>query len=391
MSGPEAIIFGHGTGPGARYEGIIADLQHRRGAPAGHPGDHLHPHGSVPGGGFNATEDILAIIINQTAHCAVPFFFVAAGYFLAKKMAAGEAPLRVAATYTWRLLAVFVFWSVLYVLVPPHMSIVKQHRYWEFTSNWILTMLQDPLRLVFEGTRGHLWFLISLLIAVWQIALLARIGQLRKLPYLAALLYVVGLLGGSYATSPVGFDLHFNTRNGPFFSTLLVALGWYMANRRAAPRLRTAAWLTALGLVLCVAEIAVLWKGFAVHPVRHDFLLGTVPLAAGLFLALLARPDLGRYSGLPRLAQYSLGMYACHVFFVDRWYRLKPPMANLVFEFGFPLVVFCASLGVVWLLSRNRFLRPLALGAGFASRARGTPPVVEATAVPAPEIFRISA
>jgi surface polysaccharide O-acyltransferase-like enzyme len=338
--------------------------------------------GPFLGAGFNATEDMLAIIINQTAHCAVPFFFVAAGYFLAKKMATDRSPLRVAASYSGRLLAVFVFWSLAYVLVPPHMSIVKQHHYWEFTSARILAMLQDPMALVFEGTRGHLWFIVSLALAVWEIALLAKIGQLRKLPYLAALLYVVGLLGGSYATSPLGLDLHFNTRNGPFFGTLMVAIGWYIARRRPAPSLRTAAGLAAIGVALSVAEIAVLWKCLGVHPVRHDFLLGTAPLAAGLFLALLARPNLGRNSGLPQLAQYSLGMYACHVFFVDRWYRLKPPSANHVFELGFPLLVFGASLGVVWLLARSRFLRPFVTGAGIASRDRAVPPVVEAGAVP---------
>jgi len=326
------------------------------------------------GTGLGPGVDMLGYLLNLAAHVAVSFFFLATGYFLARKVAAGENPMDAAWKYTTRLLTVFVFWSIVYLAIPNDLAALAEHGYLRHTHMKIMALLGDPTAaLIFDGSRSHLWFITALLLAVWQIAVLVSSGRADRLPYWAVFLYVVGLLGGSYAATPLGLNMQFNTRNGPFFSTLLVTVGWCLANPRIRVRLRWAILLAAAGFLLSVAEALLLWRVFDVLPFRHDFLVGTVPFAAGLFLMLLARPELGRGTVLPRLAPYTLGIYACHVVFVDRWYALKPLSpglpVRLAIEIGAPLVIFLLSCALVFLMSRWRVLSPLVM----TSSARAEP------------------
>jgi len=330
--------------------------------------------GPLLGTGLGPGVDMLGFLLNLAARVAVPFFFLATGYFLARKVAAGENPIDAAWNYTTRLLTVLVFWSVVYVAIPNDLAAVAEHGYLRHTQMKIMALMADPTAaLIFDGSRSHLWFITALLLAIWQVAILVASDRADRLPYWALFLYVVGLLGGSYATTPLGLNMQFNTRNGPFFSTLMVTLGWCLANPRIRVRLRWAALLATAGFLLSVAEALLLWKLFDVLPVRHDFLIGTVPFAAGLFLVLLAKPELGKGTVLPRFGKYSFGIYACHVVFVDKWYTLKPLTPSvpvrLAVEIGAPLVIFLLSWALVLLMSRFRMLSPLVM----VSSARAEP------------------
>jgi surface polysaccharide O-acyltransferase-like enzyme len=327
------------------------------------------------GTGLGPGVDMLGFLLNSAAHVAVSFFFLATGYFLARKVAAGENPIDAAWNYTTRLLTVLAFWSIVYVAIPNDLAAVAEHGYLRHTRMKIMALLADPTAtLIFDGSRSHLWFITALLVAVWQIAILVFSDRADRLPYWALFLYVVGLLGGSYATTPLGLNMQFNTRNGPFFSTLMVTLGWCLANPRIRVRLRWAALLAAAGFLLSVAEALLLWKFLDVLLVRHDFLIGTVPFAAGLFLVLLAKPELGKGTVLPRLAKYTFGIYACHVVFVDRWYSLKPLSpglpVRLAIEIGTPLVIFFLSWALVLLMSRSRILSPLVMVSSAGAEPR---------------------
>src|SRR5437773_2583063 len=63
---------------------------------------------------------LLALIINQSARFAVPFFFIASGYFFAKSLQKGIPPSELLLKYCRRLFAVFLLWSIIYAVVPRH-------------------------------------------------------------------------------------------------------------------------------------------------------------------------------------------------------------------------------------------------------------------------------
>ena len=92
------------------------------------------------------------------ARATIPFFFILSGFFLGGKILdAPEKAISIAFKYTWKLGALFLFWSAIYALANPYRS-------------WTL-LTENPVRLIFEGTQIHLWFLASLILTVWLFAL----------------------------------------------------------------------------------------------------------------------------------------------------------------------------------------------------------------------------
>ncbi|RYZ94923.1 MAG: hypothetical protein EOO68_19420 [Moraxellaceae bacterium] len=117
----------------------------------------------------NHLYEYLAIIIDQTARFAVPFFFVISGYFWGVKVRAGSDPLVSANKMGKKILLIFLFWSFIYLLPYNILSVFKfgifgpiKIAYWN-----ILGLLEAPLSIFFQGTKMHLWFLVALLCALY--------------------------------------------------------------------------------------------------------------------------------------------------------------------------------------------------------------------------------
>ncbi|MBE8766417.1 fucose 4-O-acetylase, partial [Aeromonas veronii] len=72
---------------------------------------------------------------------------------------------------------------------------------------------------------------------------------------------------------------------------------------------------------------------FAAVPLtRHDFLLGSLPWAIGLFGLLLANPEWGKGSWLERQATKVLGIYCLHMMLVVWLFVLGPQGASILWE-----------------------------------------------------------
>jgi len=166
----------------------------------------------------NSQELTLPIIISNGSRYAVPFFFIVSGYFWGLKIENGEVT-GVSKNMLRRIGILLSTWSVVYI-VPFgkfdfsnfHLILFSKIVYWN-----LLTILKTPVNIFFEGTKTHLWFLVSLMYCVAISGFLVY----KKRPYilitLSLLLYVFGILGKSYSDTPIGIHLSFNTRYGPFF------------------------------------------------------------------------------------------------------------------------------------------------------------------------------
>ena len=178
-----------------------------------------------------------------------------------------------------------------------------------------------------------------------------------------ALLYGLALIGGSYGPLLPGGEWALLTRNGPFFSLLFVALGAELRLRGWQPDARCSALLMVAGMVLYALEAEGLLHFAAVPLNRHDFLLGSLPWALGLFGLLLANPNWGRGSWLERQAPKVLGLYCLHMMLVV-WLMVFGPQGKLLWwELVKVPVLLVLSLLACRLLATNRI-------SGWLLRAR---------------------
>lgn len=300
-------------------------------------------------------------LFNQPPRFAVPFFFMTSGYFIARKYHDVAERRSGLPRYVRRLLFLLVAWSVLYTLIPSEWQTLATVPYRQQLASKARSLLSSPFVLLFEGAKVHLWFLPSLGLGVVLLALLTGMGKtVRPLCFGAALLFVIGLLGGSYDVTPLGLDLPFTTRDGPFLSTICLAIGFLLAARGRAPLSPGQALLViAAGLTLHAAESWALWRYWAVPMLQHNYLIGTVIAAAGLLQFALAAPNFGRKSNLHSLGKYTLGIYLCHYLFVDILTPLTYLFELHLWQFVFPLLVFLLSLALTQALSHWRWSKPL--------------------------------
>jgi surface polysaccharide O-acyltransferase-like enzyme len=302
------------------------------------------------------------IIINQLARFAVPFFFAISGYFWGRRINTGM-PVGAATLRTLRrLLLLYVAWCLFYLLpfsLQPFYDNgvlgpvkVLYHRLEYFANR--------PFTLLFAGTKDHLWFISALACAVAISGLFLSRGWFRALLCVAAGLYLFGLLTRAYAASPLGIEFGFNTRNGPFFGTLLFVSGYRLS--RFTPQ-RNWLWsgllLCSAGALLHFAEIGYIWRHYQVPPTAHDYVIGTYFMGIGATLMALSGHPLLSGRHLATLGKYTLGIYAIHYFFVDLLRPLDPALSSPFWEAGYVVAVLLLSAGSVLLLGRFRLTRPL--------------------------------
>lgn len=281
--------------------------------------------------------------INQLCRFAVPLFFLCAGYFLQPRLSR-EAPLTVAWHYCHTLLLLWLVWSLVYLLVPFNpLDAVQQGYLASLRGQWQF-QLGDPLNGWLVGGMIHLWFLPALIMAVTLLALCYRLGRPELALWLGLGLYLLALLGGSYAKPLLGAEWPLLTRNGPFFSLLFVALGALLRQRQWQPDARTGWQLLLAGVTIYGCEAWALQHFAAVPLTRHDFLLGSLPWAIGLFGLLLANPEWGKGSWLERQAPKVLGIYCLHMMLVVWLFVFGPQGASIPWEIAKVPLLLGASL-----------------------------------------------
>ena len=300
-----------------------------------------------------------ATVINQLARFAVPCFFVLSGVFWARRTAVPANRWSVTRSMVSRLLLLFVGWSLVFVLpwegdrVFPDFPV----RWWANLEANVRWIGRHPWQVLFSGTNGHLWFLMSLAQATVIGALLTGRVRDRWLLALGGALFAVYLLAKPYRQTPWGIALGFNPRNGPFLSWLFFSIGVWVARREPAPQwLRRGAVLVAGGILLSALELTWL-HAHARASLSQDAVIGTIPFGVGVaMLALSGHPWLS-WPRVARLGSAVLGVYASHPIFIE----LLGPLANRFRSGWWDLLavglVFILSLALARLLARGRGTR----------------------------------
>jgi len=286
-----------------------------------------------------------SVIIIGIARPTIQFFFIASGFFLGGKILDDpQQAIPLAWKYTRRLLVVFLFWSIIYALVQP--------------NEFLLLLEKDPVRLIFEGPKLHLWYLPSLILAIWLFALWPFDRKSWSFLAFGTVLFLVGLMGGAYRLTDIGVNLHFNTRDAAFFGTVFFGIGAYIHQKQPRVSKAAAVGIYLLGMAMYALESWYLWAQYNMDPIRNDYVLGSIPYGIGFFLLAytFTANRLDRFAA--KFAPYVLGIYVGHMLILD--WLLKPLHKSfhpILWQLGLPFVLFVLSLGAVYLISKTPLKR----------------------------------
>ena len=251
-------------------------------------------------------------MLNQLARFAVPLFFLISGYLIQPKLS--HSPIDTLKNYAKPLMKVWLIWSMICLLMPFQWQTVAEAGYLAERQGYWGYLMSTPINSLIEGGLVHLWFIPALVIAVALIAFLVHINMAQLILPTAVLLYIYGVFAGSYALI-TDLPAPFFTRNGPFFSTLLVALGYFAREVQWRWSRNNTVRCIILGMALHFGEAYWLMQ----HDIAfnsHDFLFGTVIWAVGVFMWLLAHPHFGDMPWVFKLSPCVLGIYVSHLLII---------------------------------------------------------------------------
>lgn len=252
---------------------------------------------------------VFGYAFNQLTRFAVPFFFILSGYFIQPKLSA--SPIKTLKLYSLPLLKIWLVWSALCLAMPFNWQRVATDGYLTERKGYWNWLTENPLNALMEGGMVHLWFIPALVMAVAIIALLIHLNKQSLIIPVAVILYVYGVMGGSYQTLTEVWTPFF-TRNGPFFSTLMVVIGFEFRRRNITLSSTKSMLLLVTGFVIHFGE-AYWLTNYDVAFNLHDFLMGTPLIGIGLFLLLLSKPSIGNHPLTFILSKHVLSIYVCHL------------------------------------------------------------------------------
>ncbi|WP_374017637.1 serine racemase VanT catalytic subunit [Paenibacillus thiaminolyticus] len=182
------------------------------------------------------------VLTGIAARVAVPFFFIASGFLLFRKLTGEKARDRgLLHRFMCRIGLLYAVSIVLYLPLNGYAGYFVEE---DFD---VMSFLRD---LVFNGTFYHLWYLPALILGTCITYFLYQTLPLQGMLAAAGLLYIAGLMGDSYYGATVQLPVlraayagMFNwfdyTRNGIFFAPIYIGLGAWTAARSV--RIRSAA------------------------------------------------------------------------------------------------------------------------------------------------------
>lgn len=287
-------------------------------------------------------------IFNQSTRFAVPLFFLISGYLIQPKLV--TKPSETLRSYVSPLLRVFVVWSVICLLMPFNLAKVAEFGYLAERQGYWGYLAQTPLNSLLEGGLVHLWFIPALICAAGIGALLSKLDKLTWFIPIGVALYLYGVLAGSYqAVSELPSP--FFTRNGPFFSTLLFAIGFVVRQRNLSLTSGQALLLAATGMVMHLCEAWLLTH--VEQPFNaNDYLFGSLLWGTGCFMWLLAKPKFGQGLWLTAQAKYVLPLYVAHLPMIIVMMNISGMLAltgfakDLLVLFGATVVTFLLIKGL---------------------------------------------
>lgn len=310
------------------------------------------------------SESVLGVLLGQFARFAVPYFFIISGFLFYKKVTEPSSKvLSYFFSYGIRILTIYCFWYFVYAIwplvSPVNWNSIAANGFAPEFQKWWWTFAgafkSHLLYFVLAGGRGfHLWFLPSLAMAIFLLALSVRINQLKIGFLIAALLFLIALLVAPYKHSMVGLNWGFESRNGPFFSSIFVFIGAMIAKYEFKLTFNQSLLIALIGFFCSLAEVYSL-KAVLGDPIySHNFVFSTLVFATGVALIALSENSIGVKYKLHILGKMALGIYVVHILVMLIFESLGIWPSNNALRVFYCLL---ASIGVIKVFMLVPFLR----------------------------------
>lgn len=327
---------------------------------------HVKPFGSAPDGSIYS--DLNFFIQQYAARVAVPFFFIASGFFLYRKTTLEKFSAGPTKKYAVRLFRLYIIWMLIY-------SPDTINQFFGKVVDGDYPLIYFIRDLIFKSCY-QLWYLPALIFAVVLITfLLYKKCSPKSITVTAALFYFAGLFGQSWfgfikPVEKLSPDLWkalqtfetviYSTRNGIFFAFLFVAIGMCIAfyNVRITKKAAFAGF--AISMTLLFAELYILEHFDFIKD--YNMFLFLVPAAFFMFCLLreIRLKDSPVYGVLRKLS--SLMFYMHYLVYIIVRKILAEFSADLTkswIAFIFTLLATLAVSGLIIMLSEIPGLKRL--------------------------------
>ena len=154
---------------------------------------------------------------NIITRFAVPFFFIASGYFLFSKGYDKEKIKH----QLLRIVKLYLVWSVIYL--PVYIINALNNNTGIF--NFLLSFF-------WNGTWTQFWYLVATIYAIVIIYFLFPLLKEKGMVILVSVIYIIGLFVSTYSpivSKLIGFEISVETRNAVFFALPYMFMGAYLA------------------------------------------------------------------------------------------------------------------------------------------------------------------
>lgn len=270
----------------------------------------LYSFGDVPG-------KVLSLGI---ARIAVPFFFIASGYFFYERFN-HEGYLK---AYIIRILKYYLISTVVYTVIL--FTFIKSRN-----SN-ILDLVKN---LLFNGVSPSLWFFPALIFSISVLYLFLKKNWIKPLIIVSLVLYALGLIGDSYYGLVVGTPLEklvemyssvfVNTRNGLCFGLPFLTLGVLINKHDMRSKLKHLKSLTLFSSVIFAFEAYVLISNNISRD--NNMYISLMFLVSCIFLLSLRSKKILSDRKAKLLRDMSLWIYCLHELIQFLVYGLLPKIA----------------------------------------------------------------
>lgn len=265
---------------------------------------------------FKGVSEPLALLVrNMITIIAVPFFFTTSGFLFFKKLDAVEEKSVMVKKYVWRLLKMYLIWSLVYF---PFVIL-----------NWInegvdiLGYIRDFL---FEGSYSTIWFLNATIVACLLVYFLTKKLKNKHVILIAFLLYLGGCALSYYYYLLIKIpvfatfgELYYSflktTKNGVLFGGVFFALGMIVAREeKSIPRKWDIVGLIISFLLVCLESVVIPKLGLLNKGV--DLKIALVPFTYFL-VKILLRMELPNHKIYKWCRSMSINMFLSQRLFLS--------------------------------------------------------------------------
>ena len=288
-------------------------------------------------------------IIDQLSRFAVPYFFIASGFFSSARPEMSRV--EQARLIVLRIGPPFLLWAAIFNLVTFREIDLFSLGFWfRFVSQ--------------GGTAPHLWYLPAMLIWLVVLTFTRGLVPIRYQALGGVGLFLAGLAFGPYAeliSGRVPSAVQAHIARDLFLAPVFIVFGHWLRDSGWRPSFRAAMGLFLIGGVLQLAECYALFRHNPAAGFGHDFVGATSVFATGAFCMALTWPKTCVVpTAVADLGLLALGFYAIHPLFIDAL-ALVLPTTTLAMRLLLALLVDLLGFATVAVLARCDPLRRFVL------------------------------